>query len=436
MINYIIQVMLFQTLFLVVYDLLLSKETFFTKNRLYLLSTAMLSFVLPFLKVSTIRKVVPQDFTILLPEVVLSPQRVIKSTVWYQSINYLDVLFWSGVVVFLVVFIVKLINILKLIFTNEVHLKSNYKLVLLPKNSKAFSFFNYIFLGREIPQEKQVQIIQHELVHSRQKHTIDLLFFELLKIMMWFNPLVYLYQKRITLVHEFISDAVVTKSEEKSTYINSLLSEIFQVEHIVFINQFYKQSLIKKRILMMTKNKSKPRKQVKYLLLIPVIVSMLFYTACSSDTTEKTPEIDKELKIKQLENQLKELRRGSGTLEKRIETDGNVPFAILDVSPTFPDCPDGGKKCFNKKMQRFVAKNFNIDLAKSLGLSSGRKKIFLQFKIDKTGNVTNIKAKAPHSKLEEEAIRIAMALPQLKAGKHNGEAVATGYTLPIVFNVE
>ena len=77
MINYIIQVILFQVLFLAIYDFFLSKETFFTKNRWYLLSTPILSFLLPLIKIPTFQKAVPQEYIVYLPEIILSPEKVI-----------------------------------------------------------------------------------------------------------------------------------------------------------------------------------------------------------------------------------------------------------------------------------------------------------------------------------------------------------------------
>lgn len=292
MLTYILQVIFFQVLFLGVYDIFLSKETFFSKNRWYLLSTTIVSFILPFIKLRKVQQVVPETYTILLPEIVLSPEKVIEEQHWYQSVDYLDIIFWCGVIIFFIVFLLKLYKIVRLIFKHRILKKEGYTLVLLPKNAKAFSFFNFIFIGAAISEDKRAKIIQHELVHSQQKHTLDLLFFEFLKIGMWFNPMLYLYQKRITLVHEFLSDEVASNVSEKSNYINSLLSEIFQVEQISFINQFYKKSLIKKRIRMITKNRSKQIKQLKYLLLVPVIGSMLLYTACSNNEGgATTPEL-------------------------------------------------------------------------------------------------------------------------------------------------
>lgn len=296
MINYIIQVILFQVLFLAIYDFFLSKETFFTKNRWYLLSTPILSFLLPLVKIPTFQKAVPQEYMVYLPEIVLSPEKVIQETSWYQSINYVDVFFGIGVIIFSILFVYKLITIINLIRSYTLIKKEDFTLVLIPNQTKAFSFFNYIFLGKEIPESQKAQIIAHELVHSKQKHSLDLLFFELLKIVMWFNPMIFIYQKRITLVHEYISDEVATKSAPKENYINQMLSNFFQVENIAFVNQFYKQTLIKKRIIMMSKNKSKKMNQLKYLVLIPVLISMLFYTSCSENEIQETNTFKKQLR--------------------------------------------------------------------------------------------------------------------------------------------
>ena len=267
MINYILQVILFQVLFLAIYDFFLSKETFFTKNRWYLICTPILSFLIPLIKIPTFQKAVPQEYIVYLPEIVLNPDKVIQQTIetsnFTESVNFISVLFWSGVALFSILFLMKLVKIIKLIQNHKLIKKADFTLVFLPKQSKAFSFFKYIFLGKEIPENQQEKVIEHELVHSKQNHSLDLIFFEFLKIVMWFNPMIYFYQKRITLVHEYISDAVVAKSESKESYINNLLSSFFQVENISFVNQFCKNSFIKRRIFMITKNKSKQKYSFK-----------------------------------------------------------------------------------------------------------------------------------------------------------------------------
>ena len=309
MITYIIQVVLFQILFLAVYDFFLSKETFYKYNRWYLLGTPIVSFVLPLIKIPTFQKAVPQEIMILLPEVMLSPQKILEQTTFYTdgSINYISILFWIGVALFTTLFLFKLFKIIQLIVKNEIIQKHFYKLVLLPKQLHAFSFFNYIFLGKNIPIEEQKTIIKHELVHAKQKHSLDLLFFEFLRIVMWFNPIIYFYQHRITLLHEYISDAEIIKNTKKHDYFNTLLSQTFEVENISFVNQFYKHSFIKKRITMMTKNKSKQIKKAKYLLLLPLLASMLIYTSCEKNDVEEVLE-ESVLVKKELQTRYAEIR--------------------------------------------------------------------------------------------------------------------------------
>ena len=416
MITYIIQVLLFQVLFLAVYDFFLSKETFHKYNRWYLLGTPIVSFVLPFIKIPTMQKAVPEEFMIYLPEILLSPQTALEQTSFYSegSINYLSIIFWSGVMLFLLIFLIKLFKIGQLIQRNETINKVFYKLVLLPKNTNAFSFFNFIFLGKEISKDRQEQIIEHELVHSKQKHTLDLLFFEFLRIVMWFNPMIYFYQQRITLLHEYITDSEVVKTTEKHDYFNKLLAQTFQVENISFINQFYKHSLIKKRITMMTKNKSKQIKKAKYLLLVPVLAGMLFYTSCSNNDAENDV-----LLTEKKQSQVPQIDK--------------IPFVLLDEKPSFIGLDAQEDVSFDKQLKKFVARNFD---ATDLGLKSNKYRIYAAFSIDDTGLVKDVRVRTRDAKLSDEMKRVLSLLPNVKPGIKEGKPVSTRYVLPISFKIE
>ena len=93
------------------------------------------------------------------------------------------------------------------------------------------------------------------------------------------------------------------------------------------------------------------------------------------------------------------------------------------------------KECMSTKISEIVGENFNTDIADALNLS-GRQRIVVQFKIDKTGNVVDIRARAPQPELETEAIRVVNLLPRMTPGEHKGEKVGVLYSLPIVFEVE
>lgn len=440
MILYLVQVMLFQVVFLAVYDFFLSKETFHTYNRWYLIGTPILSFVLPLIQISTIKEAIPQEYIILLPEVIVSPQKAIEQTTFYtgSSISLLTILFWAGFALFAIIFLVKLFKVIGLIFSNETVSWQHYKLVLLPKKTSAFSFFNFIFLGKSISEERKKHIIEHELVHVNEKHSLDLLFFEMLRIVMWFNPMIYFYQRRITILHEYISDAKIVKTTERKTYFNNLLSETFQVENMSFINQFYKHSFIKKRIMMITKNKSNKRNQLKYLLLIPVLGSMIFYTSCTQNQEFQEEIVERKIVPQNKSNSTK-ITDGYPVNEIVEVIADDVPFSIIEEVPIFPGCTGTKQEltdCLNEKIKHSVIKNFNGDISKTLNLPKGRKKIFVFFRINKNGDIVDVNANAPHSALKEEAMRVAKLLPKMQPGKQRGRAVGMRYTLPIAFNVD
>ena len=122
-----------------------------------------------------------------------------------------------------------------------------------------------------------------------------------------------------------------------------------------------------------------------------------------------------------------------------VEEDIDVPFAVIENVPVFPGCEGGNndakRDCMSKKISDFVNKKFNTELASELGLS-GRQRINVIFKIDKTGAITGIRARAPHPGLEKEAERVISQLPKMQPGKQRGKPVNVPYSLPIVFQVQ
>ena len=125
---------------------------------------------------------------------------------------------------------------------------------------------------------------------------------------------------------------------------------------------------------------------------------------------------------------------------EEVEEDIEVPFAVIENVPVFPGCEKkknnaDRRSCMSEKITRFVQRKFNTDLAGDLGLS-GRQRINVIFKIDKTGNVVGVRARAPHPRLEKEAQRVINMLPKMKPGKQRGKAVIVPYSLPIIFQVQ
>ncbi|QTY26950.1 energy transducer TonB [Flavobacterium sp. CS20] len=116
---------------------------------------------------------------------------------------------------------------------------------------------------------------------------------------------------------------------------------------------------------------------------------------------------------------------------------GDVPFAIIQQVPIFPGCENAKdkKKCMNEKISKYVDKNFDRSLGSELGLT-GRNRVSVQFKIDKNGDVVDVKARGPHPRLEQEAIRVIKGLPKMIPGEQRGQKVGVLYGLPINFFVQ
>jgi len=144
------------------------------------------------------------------------------------------------------------------------------------------------------------------------------------------------------------------------------------------------------------------------------------------ETIIESTESDEDLEIEDLDIE-------------EVEEDVEVPFAVIENVPVFPGCERGNnekkRKCMSEKISKFVQRKFNTDLAGDLGLT-GRQRISVIFKIDKSGNVTGVRARAPHPRLEKEAQRVINLLPKMQPGKQRGKAVIVPYSLPIIFQVQ
>jgi bla regulator protein blaR1 len=474
MIHYILQTVAFQLLFLVAYDLFLKKETFFNTNRFYLLITVILSLLLPVVQIAAIRNSIPQEYMIQLPAVIISAnpsEIVITMAKSFMGIELtLQNLWLSGGILSLSFFSFKIYKLFKLKRTGSTMRFDNFSIVKLPGTSAAFTFFRNIFLGEDLSGIQKKSILIHEKVHVTQKHSWDLLFFEILKVVFWFNPLVYIFQKRMAVLQEYIADRHVTTHRTHKEYYQEMLSQIFLTHKISFINTFFNHSLIKNRIVMLQKSKSKKIAQLKYLLLIPVVAGMLIYSSCSEDSevhkNDNSANIAANINGKILHkiSELKEAIAENGTMTEEQEyalqellalsnADGlndlhfgdsnndnsGIPFSRIEKIPTFPGCEgldkEASKICFTEKISAHVSNEFNTKIAKDLGLL-GKQHIKVQFKIDNTGNIVDIRSKAPHPDLEKEATRVVNTLPKMIPGEHKGKKVAVKYSLPILFIID
>jgi TonB family protein len=268
--NYLLQTNLYLTLFMGFYTLLLKNETFFRQNRIYLNTSILLSFAIPFLNSNWFQELF---ITQKLRETIV-PTRMIYETVTIAANEGAskraigDIILWvyAGVMAILL-------------------LKFLYRLLLLkstlkPKKGAAYSFFNTMVVDRELPESGI--IIDHEKVHMREWHSADVLLIELASIINWFNPVVYLFKKEIRHIHEFIADEEAAAGmPSKSDYALLLFSNSLGVQPDQLSNNFFNNSLLKRRIIMLNKNKSRRTGLWKYGFSAPLFALMLIFSAAS-----------------------------------------------------------------------------------------------------------------------------------------------------------
>ncbi|ETN94506.1 TonB family protein [Zhouia amylolytica] len=416
MLHYIIQTIAFQLLFLLVYDVLLKKETFFNWNRAYLIITPLLSLALPFIQLDSFKEVVPQAYAMQLPVIVLAETTVTESQAAQASL--LPDLFWwqwlllAGSLLSVLWFGYKLYKIYQLKRQGKIHWYQEYTEVLLTKSEVAFSFFKHIFLGDSIKEKNHQHIIEHELVHIKEKHTWDLMLFELLRIVFWFNPLIYIYQARVSELHEFIADAHTAKKSKKQSY-ELLLEQVFNTEHISFINQFFNHSLIKKRIVMLQKTRSRKVWQLKYLLMVPLVLGMLVYTSCEKEAKEES------------------------TPENTVLNTEDVPFTVVAQKPTFKGHENDENlfESFKEEINAHVRKHFTYPKEAMENGEEGR--VYVLFRIDTNGEAEVLRLRGPAKSLEKEANRIIELLPQLNPGRDKSDnVVPVSFAYPISFSLD
>lgn len=126
--------------------------------------------------------------------------------------------------------------------------------------------------------------------------------------------------------------------------------------------------------------------------------------------------------------------------EVNVQEKADVPFGVIEQVPVYPGCEQGDnteqKKCMSDKIQQHVVKHFDKRRIEAADLPAGKYRISVQFKIDETGNVVDIRARANHERIEAEAIRVINLLPKMKPGLQRGANVGVLYALPIVFEIE
>ncbi|MCL6259904.1 hypothetical protein M3O96_12440 [Aquiflexum sp. TKW24L] len=294
MISYLLNSGICLSLLLLIYHLVLRKENMFVFNRYFLLVSLAFSLFVPFISlpsffpplrsseqypIAEIQHVILnngiQSSNEVVPVLDLQSniqQEVFSGVGWYEV---LGLVYMVGVLFFLVRFMIQILGLKKLIKNGVVISKEKYKLVLLDLEIMPFTFLNYLFVNQKTycGQGLEPGILQHELTHILEKHSVDILYVELLKIVFWVNPVFYFYKKAIQLNHEFLADReVIAGTNDVLQYQKLLISKVLGEEFVYNLSSPINYSVTKNRLIMMRKTTSKRRSLLLKVGLIPVMV--------------------------------------------------------------------------------------------------------------------------------------------------------------------
>ncbi|MDT0559271.1 M56 family metallopeptidase [Ichthyenterobacterium sp. W332] len=274
--DYLIKASAVLLIFFVCYKLFLQKDTFFKENRWFLLVGILVSLILPNIAIPVYVTYVPESLGQLIYETEFNSQPL---EVVEPSFSIYSILVWIyciGLSIFTIKFLLEITSLSHLISTSEITKEGRYKFTKVKQPIAPFSFFNWIVLNPKqfLPKELNL-IIKHEKVHVRQLHSVDLICAQLLCIVLWFNPFVWLYKNALNQNLEFIADNDTQQTTSCDTsYQELLLKTSIKGYNISITNNFY-NSLIKKRIVMLHKNKSKHYSKLKLAAVLPLLAIFL-----------------------------------------------------------------------------------------------------------------------------------------------------------------
>ncbi|MBE9466691.1 MAG: N-acetylmuramoyl-L-alanine amidase [Bacteroidetes bacterium] len=194
--------------------------------------------------------------------------------------SFLIIIYLIGFILFGLRLLFQFIKIICLFGISE-KIKKERIVLLSNKNGNSFTFFNWIFIPSYYYGEEETKdIISHEKIHASQYHSIDLMLIELLSAVMWFNPLVWMMKDSVQLVHEYLADeGVLNTGTDKLKYQALLINQVAE-EKFICLSSGFNNSLIKKRMIMMTKNKFNRGSKLKFFALIPLATILFIVVAC------------------------------------------------------------------------------------------------------------------------------------------------------------
>lgn len=412
--NYIIKVCIGSTLLYTSHFIFIKRDTFFHLKRIYLLAILLLPVIYPLIVLhipdETINtKIILQTIFINgdnISEYINRPNTTLHNINRWNIIPYAWII---GIIILSINFYIKINTIQKLFSKRKlmkIRIEENCNIYKMNNEYvSSFSFFNHIFIHKTDHNTEQ-KIIQHEKLHIKYHHSLELIFVELISITFWWNPMIWIIKKEIKLNHEYMVDQkIIEQGENKKNYQYSLLTESIKNTSTSITNQF-NVSQLKQRIRMMNKKRTNQLAYGKYLFFM--IFPMLLLTANSQSTMANEPNLLKDI------------------ISTEINQNKDKAYQEVEIMPEYPGKEQG--------LMKFISENLKYPTNAQAENIQGR--VIVKFIINKQGKVINpeiIKGLSPEC--DEEVLRIIKLMPDWTPGMQDGKNVDVYFNLPIAFRL-
>ena len=381
-------------LFWVIYKIFLETETYHRSKRIFLHLGYVLSLILPLFTFTKIEEIyveksswaIPASFSseFIQTEIKLSNFELIWSFIIENSL--IEILYISISMVFAIYLMVKFFRLIYFLKSSKAFKSEEITYIEKPISEGAFSFLNYIVYDPKLYTEAELKIIlAHEKAHMSNKHSIDILFSHLYNCLFWFNPFAWLYQKSLVLNLEYEADDEAVAKTKKRDY-QMTLYKATQQQYQSQLQHSFHQSPIKKRIMMLNKNKT--QSFWKLFIVSPLLVVFFLLFQVETIAQVKESETTSEAKITKVEitydenTTREELDSDREFLKEefnidlsysklRFTSDRKLKSITLDV-----DCNDGFKGSVTspdvEKLPVYFYRDFSEDVKKPFGVGTKR----------------------------------------------------------------
>ncbi len=482
-------------------------------NRFFLLTSMLLALAMPLLgllsgievpQMATLKQnlfggtllnevIVTSDGQPMLPEVIVTTSTQSRFSLWQVIVG----IYLIGVGVMTLLFLIKLGRLVALIIRSPKRKMDGFTAVFTGKEQGSFSFFRYAFFPNE---NVDPDIMRHEMSHIEHHHSWDILFAEVMMILQWFNPFIYLYKKELQSLHEYQADRdVVATGVDKKNYMMLILQQCTAVDFSGMSNNF-SLILTKKRIKMITRNEKAKGLWWRLLATLPVLAFLMI--ANTKVTAQEKKAVDKPITIEMGQFEIYDDDGAPIQLNDTIiygEDGSSIKFQASDSFDPITGEPckkltvtsynaDGTENSFfitetekRGDTARYSIEPFSISgslfetlldvatskedtvyqiveqmpqytggeeammkyVAENIKYPQAAKdknisgRVFVGFVIEKDGSVSNVKVvRGIGGGCDEEAARVIKEMPKWKPGMQKGKPVRVNYMMPIFFKLD